>query len=67
MSQNKFRHPKEMNSRKERVPLSTRVLKTTKNDLEEIAEQHGLSLAELASNVLDDYAAWLKLDKKRSK
>jgi hypothetical protein len=59
MSQPKFRHPKEMSSRKERVPLSTRVLTATKEHLEKAAEDNGLSLAELSSNVLDDYANWL--------
>ena len=60
MSQAKFRHPKEMESRKERVPLSTRVLTSTKKTLEKAAEDHSLSLAELSSNVLDDYADWLR-------
>ncbi|MFZ3229678.1 MAG: hypothetical protein WA160_05710 [Pseudobdellovibrio sp.] len=59
MSQPKFRHPKEMNSRMERVPLSTRVLSTTKDALEKAAKENGLSLAEISSNVLDDYASWL--------
>lgn len=64
MSQPKFRHPKEMNSRKDRVPLSTRILMDTKSVLEKAAEENGLSLAELTANVLDDYASWL-IDKKR--
>ena len=59
MGQPKFRHPREMSSRKERVPLSTRVLTNTKEALEKAAKDHGLSLAELSSNVLDDYANWL--------
>ena len=63
MSQTKFRHPKEMNSRKERVPLSTRVLVDTKDALEKAAKDNGLSLAELSSNVLDDYANWLNSEK----
>jgi hypothetical protein len=60
MSQTKFRHPKEMSSRKERVPLSTRVLIDTKALLEKATKENGLSLAELSSNILDDYANWLK-------
>jgi uncharacterized protein (DUF1778 family) len=59
MSQTKFRHPKEMSSRKERVPLSTRVLTSTKDTLEKAAKANGLSLAELCATVLDDYAGWL--------
>ena len=60
MNQPKFRHPKDMNSRKDRVPLSTRVLLETKALLEKAADAHGLSIAELTSNVLDDYANWLR-------
>ncbi len=70
MSQAKFRHPKDMTSRKDRVPLSTRVLEDTKAALEEAAKAHGISLAELSSNVLDDYADWLSdqpIKKKKSK
>jgi len=69
MNQPKFRHPKDMNSRKDRVPLSTRVLQETKALLEEAADAHELSIAELTSNILDDYANWLRsegLKKKKS-
>ena len=48
-----------MSSRKERVPLSTRVLTNTRDTLEKAAKANDLSLAELTSNVLDDYANWL--------
>lgn len=67
MNQPKFRHPKDMSSRKDRVPLSTRVLADTKAILEKAAEKHGISLAELSSNVLDDYADWLRSDDSKKK
>lgn len=67
MSQTKFRHPKDMNSRKERVPLSTRVLTGTKEVLEKAAEENDLSLAELSSNILDDYANWLSAENLKKK
>lgn len=55
-----FRLPSEMNSRKERAPLSTRVTVDTKEVLERAAKEAGLSLAEFVANVLDDYAEWVK-------
>jgi len=67
MSQPKFRHPKEMSSRKDRVPLSTRVLSSTKLAGEKAAKKHGITLAELSSNVLDDYAEWLQRDDRGNK
>lgn len=67
MSQPKFRHPKEMGSRKERVPLSTRILLDSKEILERASQENGLSLAELTANVLDDYAKWLIEEKKKKK
>lgn len=67
MSQPKFRHPREMESRKDRVPLSTRVLANTRKTLEEAADENGLSLAELASNILDDYARWLEPEPSKSR
>lgn len=67
MSQTKFRHPKDMNSRKERVPLSTRVLTSTKDILEKAAEENSLSLAELSANILDDYANWLNSENLKKK
>jgi uncharacterized protein (DUF1778 family) len=56
----KFRHPKDMNPKEEREPVSARLKISTKAILEEAAKKHKLSLAELISNVLDDYAEWLK-------
>lgn len=62
---NPFRHPSEMASRKERAPLSTRVLIETKEVLEKAAKESGLALSELVANILEDYADWLKTKKKR--
>lgn len=56
----KFRHPKEMNAKEAREPVSARLKLSTKTALEEAAKKHKLPLAELISNVLDDYAKWLK-------
>ncbi|GIL17269.1 MAG: hypothetical protein BroJett040_10200 [Oligoflexia bacterium] len=67
MSQPKFRHPKEMSSRKDRVALSTRVLDKTKRLLEKAAEKHKISLSELCSNVLDEYAEWLEKEDEQKK
>ena len=61
-----FRLPSEMTSRKERVPLSTRVKTDTKETLEKAAKEAGLALSEFVANVLDDYGDWyLKAKKKR--
>ena len=55
-----------MTSRKERVPLSTRVKTDTKETLEKAAKEAGLALSEFVANVLDDYGDWyLKAKKKR--
>lgn len=67
MSQPKYKHPKEMISRKDRVALSTRVLEQTKETLEKAAEKHKISLSELCSNVLDDYAKWLETEGSQKK
>jgi hypothetical protein len=50
--------PKEMASRKDRVAVSARVLTTTKEALEKAAKEGDLTLAEMISNVLEDYVRW---------
>ncbi len=55
----KFRHPKEMESKEKRSPVSTRLKDSTKEALEKAAKAHDLTLAELISNILDDYSDWL--------
>ena len=67
MGQQKFRHPEEMQSRKERMPLSTRVMTSTFEVLSEAATLSELSLAELVANILDDYASWLKSEGSKRK
>lgn len=67
MSQPKFRHPKEMSSRKDRVALSTRVLDKTRKALEKAARVNKISLSELCSNVLDEYAEWLEKEDEQRK
>jgi uncharacterized protein (DUF1778 family) len=49
-----------MAANEERTPVSARVKVQTKELLEKTAKEHGLSLALLISNVLDDYAEWLR-------
>ena len=67
MSKAKFRHPSEMQGDEVKVPVSVRVKTSTRDELELVAKKHGLSLALLVSNVLDDYVMWLDSDgKKRS-
>jgi hypothetical protein len=56
-----YRYPDEMkDSSDERVPASTRLKKSTREFLETKADKAGMTFAELMSNVLEDYAAWLR-------
>ncbi len=43
----------------DRVPVSARIRKSTRQLLEREAKKAGLSLAEVVSNTLEDYAQWL--------
>lgn len=57
---NPFRRPNEMKAdAEERVPVSARIRKSTKLLLERESKKAGLSLAEVVSNTLEDYAQWL--------
>ena len=49
------------------MALSTRVLEQTKEVLEAAAKEHKISLSELCSNVLDDYADWLEKQNPKKK
>lgn len=54
-----------MPTHEQREPISARVPKSVKKTLEEVAEENGLSLAELVGNVLEDYVKWLNEDQKK--
>jgi uncharacterized protein (DUF1778 family) len=43
----------------DRVPVSARIRKSTRQLLEREAKKVGLSLAEVVSSTLEDYAHWL--------
>ena len=60
MTDGRFRRPEQMSSRKDRVPLSTRVTTDTQEALADAAKKAKLSVAEFVANVLDDYVKWLK-------
>lgn len=61
-----FRRPDEMKSdAEERVPVSARIRKSTRLLLERESKKAGLSLAEVVSNTLEDYAEWLNGGGKR--
>lgn len=49
----------------ERVPISARIRKSTRLLLERESKKAGLSLAEVVSNTLEDYAEWLNSGHKR--
>ncbi len=55
-----FRHPKDMKKKEEKVPVSTRLRKTSRDCLEKSAKLHGLSLSELVEQILEDYKKWLE-------
>jgi uncharacterized protein (DUF1778 family) len=58
---NKFRLPIEMHSdSKQRVPISARLEKSTRDFLKKAATKEGLSLSELVENILEDYSKFLK-------
>ena len=59
-----FRHPSEMQSPEAREPISARIPTSLKQKLEKVAKENKLSLAELVSNVLEDYARWLEEEEK---
>ncbi len=59
-----FRHPSEMQSPESREPISARIPTSLKQKLEKVAKENKLSLAELVSNVLEDYARWLEEEEK---
>ena len=55
-----FRRPSDMKGPDEkRVPASTRIKSSTKTFLEKEAKKNRIALAELLSNVIEDYATWL--------
>lgn len=56
----KYKKPSQYKQREERTALSCRVKVSTKEYLEKEAQKAGLSLAELVSNVVEDYAIYLK-------
>jgi hypothetical protein len=51
--------PKDMVIKKKRVPVSARILEETNAVLMVHAKKNGMSLAELAAHILDDYVVWL--------
>lgn len=58
---NKFRLPSEMRSEsKQRIPISARIEKPTRDFLAKVAKKEELSLSELVEQVLEDYANFLK-------
>lgn len=59
MSNASRRLPGDMMARKKRVPVSTRVLEQAVVELRKQAQLHGMSLGELAANILEDYVEWL--------
>ena len=59
MEKSPFRHPSEMPTHEQREPISARVPKSVKKNLEEVARENELSLAELIGNILEDYVKWL--------
>ena len=62
--QSSFKKPSEYRAREERTALSCRVKVETKEYLTEQAEKAGMSLAELVSQVIEDYADFLRGKKK---
>ena len=62
-----FKYPHEMRKRDQRTPISSRVKTSTKEALEAAAKANKLSLGEIISNVLDDYAQWLEQAGKQKK
>ncbi|MGK5086016.1 hypothetical protein WDW86_00515 [Bdellovibrionota bacterium FG-2] len=61
-----FKRPAEMKIKAdERVPVSTRIHESTRDFLNREAEKNGLSLALLLSNVIEDYATWLRAESKK--
>ena len=62
----RFRRPAEMPTEEKRVPVSTRIKGSTKAVLEREAKKHGMSVATLMANVLDDYVAWRNLQALRA-
>lgn len=65
MTDAKFRKPSEMAKTEPRVPVSARLKESTKASLDNAAKEHGLSVGELVSNVLDDYVTWLSHQKSK--
>ncbi|MGZ3786250.1 MAG: hypothetical protein ACXVC3_17015 [Bdellovibrio sp.] len=57
----KFRKPNEMKQKEDgRVPLSTRVRSSLREQLEKEAKKAGMSLTYLVEQVLEDYAKFLE-------
>ena len=65
MEKSPFRHPSEMPASEKREPVSARIPISVKKTLEEVAKKNGLATSELISNVLEDYAKWLKESKNK--
>lgn len=65
MKQKYSRTPEEMISKERRQPISARVKESTLDYLTKEASKVDLSLSSLVEQVLDDYAEWLKEQRKK--
>jgi predicted HicB family RNase H-like nuclease len=59
----KFRKPSEIAKKPEKIPVSCRLNVADQEILAKAAEKNGLSLGELISSVLADYAKFIKENK----
>lgn len=59
----KFKKPSQYKAREDRTALSCRVKVSTKEYLEKQAQKANMSLAELVSQVIEDYSEFLKKGK----
>jgi hypothetical protein len=65
MSNSRFRRPDEMSPERDtKVPVSSRIQASTREFLEKESKASGLSLALLLGNIIEDYAEWLRGQRK---
>lgn len=60
------RTPQEMDTKEKRSPVSARIKDSTLKFLTAEASKANISVSSLIENVLDDYANWLKEQKRRT-
>lgn len=61
---NKFRKPEEIKAYEKTVPVSTRIRGSLSKELTKISKKNGYPVSKLIAEILEDYVAWLKSQKK---